>query len=133
MTGSGDIIDAQFFYGLYEGVFKPHLVRTALLLDVFTPLAEAPLDAAGLGRAAGADAEGIARLADYLVAIGVLERSEGRYSLTPTARAFLVRTSPAFAGDLVLEFTGPGLWQRVLTSVRSGEATSLLERFEQDA
>lgn len=133
MTGSGSSTDAELFYGLYDGVFKPQLVRTSLLLDLFTPLAERPLDAVALGRATGADGEGIARLADYLVAVGLLRKSEQRYSLTPTAQTFLVRTSRAYAGDLVLEFTGPTFWDRVLASVRFGEATSFLERFDQDA
>jgi hypothetical protein len=125
--------DAEFFYSLYDGVFKPQLVRTAILLDVFTPLSEGPLDAQGLSAATGASAEGIGRLADYLVAIGLLGESQRRYSLTPTAQTFLVRTSKAYAGDALLGFTDPDFSERVMGSLQSGQATRLLERFDQDA
>ena len=125
--------DAEFFYSLYDGVFKPQLVRTAILLDVFTPLSEEPLDATGLGAATGASTEGIARLADYLVAVGLLDKSQRQYSLTPSAQTFLVRTSKAYAGDVLLGFTDPDFSERVMGSLRSGQATRLLERFDQDA
>lgn len=133
MQGSAIAPDAEYFYGLYNEVFKPNLVKIAILLDVFTPLSQGPLDANGLGRAVGASAEGILRLADYLVAISLLEKSGQHYLLTPSARAFLVRASKAYAGDQLLGFTGPDSWERVMRSLQSGEPMSLLERFEQDA
>ena len=133
MEGSTSAPGAEYFYGLYENVFKPHLVRIAILLDVFTPLSEGWLDAKGLGAAVGSSAEGAERLADYLVAIGLLGKSQQHYSLTPSAQKFMVRTSKAYAGDLVLGFTGPDFWERVMRSLQSGQPTCLIERFDQDA
>lgn len=133
MAVSTSAPDAEFFYSLYDGVFKPHLVTIAIMLDLFTPLSRGQLDAKGLGHAVGAAAEGIERLADYLVAIGLLSKSQRHYSLTPSAETFLVRASKAYAGDLVLGFTSPQFWESVMRSLRSGEPTSLLERFDQDA
>jgi SAM-dependent methyltransferase len=125
--------DAELFYGLYDGVFKPQLVRIAILLDVFTPLSQGPLDAKDLGTAAGASTEGIERLADYLVTIGLLGKSQQQYSLTPSAQTFLVRTSKAYAGDVLIGFTDPDFSERVMGSLRSGQPRRLLERFDQDA
>jgi len=133
MAESSPVPDSELFYGSYDGVFKPHLVRVAILLDVFTPLAGQPLDAKSLAHAIGAHAEGIERLAAYLVAIGLLETLDGRFSLTPSAQAFLVPASKAYAGDVILGFTGPEFWERVTTSLRGGKPASLLERFDQDA
>jgi len=133
MDASRTTPDAEFFYGLYDGVFKPQLVRIAIVLDLFTPLSKGPLDSKGLALAAGVPAEGIRRLADYLVAIGLLRKSDQHYSLTPSAETFLVRTSMAYAGDLVLCFTSEHFWNSVMSSLQSGEPTYLLERFDQDA
>jgi demethylspheroidene O-methyltransferase len=133
MEGLTGAPDAEFFYGLYDGAFKPQLVRIAVLLDVFTRLSGEPLDAAGLGAATGASTEGIERLADYLVAIGLLGKAQWGYSLTPSAGTFLVRTSKAYAGDVLLGFTDPDFSERVMGSLRSGQPTALLERFDQDA
>ncbi len=133
MAASSSIPDTEFFYSLYDGVFKPHLVSIAIMLDLFTSLSKGQLDARGLSRAVGAAADGVEKLADYLVAIGLLTKAERRYSLTLTAETFLVRASKAYAGDLVLGFTSPQFWESVMGSLRSGEPASLLERFDQDA
>jgi len=42
MDASRTAPDAEFFYGLYDGVFKPQLVRIAIVLDLFTPLSKYP-------------------------------------------------------------------------------------------
>ncbi len=133
MPESENAPDVEQFYGLYEGVFKAHLVSMALELDLFTALHEAELDSRSLAEAVGASESGVARLADYLVAIELLVKSGNRYGLTPTARAFLVRTSKAYAGDLLRGFTVPVLWDGLGSSLRSGVPADLLERFDQDA
>jgi SAM-dependent methyltransferase len=133
MTETIQLPDAEFFYGLYDGLFKPQLVRTAILVGLFEPIATQPLDVEGLARAVKAQPSGIEKLADYLVAIGLLNRSEGFYSLTVSAKVFLVRSSKAYAGDLILGFTTPEFWDRVLASVKTGKPQSMLERFDQDA
>ena len=125
--------DAELFYSLYDGVFRPQIVQVSLKLGIFTALASGPLDAEVLAESVGANAEGIRKLAGYLVAIGLLDKVQGGYGLTPCAETFLARTSKAYAGDIVLGFTGPGLWDSVLRSGRSGEPAALLERFDQDA
>jgi len=133
MDSSSGLPDAELFYGLYDGVFKPQLIRIAIVLGMFAPLSREPLDANELANASGFPVEGIQRLADYLVAAGLLAKSGLRYSLTPTAEKFLVPTSEAYAGDLILGFTGKRFWDSVISSLRSGKPAALLERFDQDA
>jgi len=133
ISGSGSAPDAELFYTLYEGVFKPNLIRIALILDVFTPLSTGPLAAAALATATGASAEGVGRLADYLVASGVLAKSPSGYSLTPFAETFFVRGAKAYAGDLFFGYTSHTFWESVMESLRSGRPERLLERFDQDA
>ena len=45
-------------YDLYTGMFRPQIVRLALQLDVFTPLADGPADAASVARACGCSKAG---------------------------------------------------------------------------
>lgn len=120
-------------YDLYAGVFRPQIVRLALQADVFTPLASGPADAATVARACGCSKEGIAHLLDVLVGVQMLTRQEGRYALTPSAATFLVRGRPAYAGDLILAWSGPEIWRCAAHAVRTGESAPFEEYHEQDA
>ena len=125
MTHREKAPDTGAIYALYTPVFVPQVARVALLLDLFTPLEDGPLDAEALARAKDCSVEGIRMILDCLAAAGLLVISEGQYGLTPTAETFLVRGSPAYAGDWVLAETDPRFWEGVLTSVRTGERVSI--------
>jgi hypothetical protein len=58
-------------------------------IGLFSALADAPLDAAGLAAATGAPERQVRILADSMTAQGLLTREEGRYALTPDAAAYL--------------------------------------------
>ena len=45
-------------------------------------------------------------------------KTDGKYSLTETARVFLVPSSPKYAGGYILLFTGIELWDGVLNTLR---------------
>lgn len=120
-------------YDLFTGVFRPQVVRLALQVDVFTPLAGDPADAATVARACGCSPVGIAHLLDVLVGLEVLTQEAGRYALTPSAGTFLVRGRPAYTGDLILAWTGPDIWAQVACAVRTGQPAPFEEYHEQDA
>lgn len=58
-------------------------------IGLFSALADAPLDAAGLAAATDAPERQVRILADSMTAQGLLTREEGRYALTPDAAAYL--------------------------------------------
>lgn len=120
-------------YDLYTGVFRPQIVRLALQLDVFAPLADGSADAATVALACGCNETGIDRLLDVLVGLQVLTRDEGRYALTPSATTFLVRGRPAYAGNLILGWTGPDIWESAARAVRTGLPAPFEEYHEEDA
>ncbi len=128
-----DDLDPEMVYSLYAGGFKTGIVRIALLLDVFTPLADGPADADSVAEACGCDALGIGALLDYLACIELLEREDNTYTLTPTAAAFLVPRERTYAGDWVLMETSPGLWESMLDAVRSGHPSHYPLPAAQDA
>jgi SAM-dependent methyltransferase len=104
----------------------------ALQVDVFTPLADGPADAATVARVCGCSPAGIAHLLDVLASVQVLTRQGVRYALTPSAAMFLVRGRPAYAGDLILAWTGSAIWENVQHAVRTGQPAPFEEYHEQD-
>lgn len=125
--------DPAQIYDLYTGAFRPQIMRLALQLDVFAPLARGPAEAASVARACGCSEAGISHLLEVLAGAGMLTRQEGRYALTPSAANFLVRGRPAYAGDLILAWTGPEIWQSAAHAVRTGLPAAFEEYHEQDA
>lgn len=125
--------DPDLIYDLFGGIFKPQFMRLALLLDVFTPLAAGAATAAEVAQACRGHPAGMQPLLDYLCAVQLLERADGRYALTPTADTFLVHGRPTYTGHMILDYTGPALYDSVLNSIRSGRPRALQENFVQDA
>ena len=125
--------NASLIYDLYTGAFRPQIVRLALQLGVFTPLADGPADAATIVAACGCSETGVAHLLDVLVALHILTHEEDRYALTSSAATFLVRGQSAYAGDLILAWTGPDIWASVASAVRTGQPAPFEEYHEQDA
>ena len=133
MTLQHDLPDPNAIYALYTPGFKPQVVRVALLLDIFTPLAQGPLDAGAVARACSLNPDGTLALLDYLVAVDLLRLDHDRYELTATAATFLVQDEPAYAGDWILAETDPRFWEQVLAAVRTGERAQLSFPWAQDA
>jgi len=125
--------DPDFVYSLFTGVYKPQLVRIALTLDVFTPLASGPADAQAVAQACGCSPSGIQLLLDYLSDIGVLERHANNYALTPTASTFLVPQKQSYVGDLVLQRTSAETVEGYLGALRSGQPYSPIRPWAQEA
>jgi hypothetical protein len=95
---------------------------TAIELDLFTVLAEQPLDAVALTRRLGLAGRGARDLFDALVALGMLEREAGIYRPTPATGAFLDRRKPDYVGG-ILEMVNVrlyGFWGRLTEGLRTG-------------
>jgi hypothetical protein len=75
---------------------------SAVELDVFTVLAEGPLDVESLSQRTGIIPRGAGDFFDTLVAIGLLDRDhEGRYANTPETDRYLDRRKPSYVGALL--------------------------------
>lgn len=125
--------DAELAGDLFWGIFKPQLIRIALVLDVFTPLGVGPATAEEVAQRCACDPAGTCALLDYLSALGLLDRHDGRYSLTSTAATLLVRGRPAYIGDMILDYTDAAMYASITESIRTGRPRSLAENFAQDA
>lgn len=125
--------DPDLVYSLFTGAYKSQLMRIALTLDVFTPLAGGPADARAVAQACGCSPAGIQRLLDYLSAIGVLARQSNNYALTRTAAAFLVPQEKSYVGDVILQRTSAETVDGYLGSLRSGRPCSTVRPWAQEA
>ncbi|NUS95017.1 MAG: hydroxyneurosporene methyltransferase [Nocardia sp.] len=98
-------------------------IHAAAALDIAGALADGPRDGTDLARAVGADPDALHRLLRLLIAHGIFaRRRDGRYTLTPTARA-LRRDAPVPLRDAVLFYGCPihrDHWTHLVDAVRTG-------------
>lgn len=84
-------LNPDLVYDLFGGIFKPQLIRLALQLDVFTPLAAGSTTAEQIAQSCHCDTFGMKSLLDYLCSLQVLECQGNIYALTPTIATFMVK------------------------------------------
>ncbi len=106
-------------------------MRSALELDYFSAVAEGRATAAAVAASRGGTERSARILLDAVAAAvpSALRKKGARYALTPLARKFLVRSSPAFLGPLAGLVGHSAMWDayRELTAaVRAG--TSVMGR-----
>jgi len=122
-------ISPELFVDTASGHLRTSAIKAAVELDVFTAIGEGAEDAAAIGRRTGAAERGIQALADFLTIMGFLEKSDGRYKLTPSSAAFLDRRSPDFIGDMHHFLAAPEMVKLTLGDpaafVRNGGSTGL--------
>jgi SAM-dependent methyltransferase len=104
------------------GFMASKVLFAALELDVFTQLAAGPLSYELLAQRTGLHHRAGRDFLDTLVAMKLLDRTEGVYSLSLLAARYLDRTQPGFIGGL-LEMADArlyGFWHRLPEALRTG-------------
>jgi hypothetical protein len=106
-------------------------IQVALKLGLFQALADHSLEARNLGAELGCDPRATALLANAMVALGLMEKSAGRLSLTEPSRRFLLASSPEYLGGMILfdESIFP-LWSHLEDSIRSGAPARTPDMFQ---
>ena len=97
-------------------------LKAAIELDVFTAIGKGSNTVAAIAAATGGSERGVRILCDYLVTIGLLNKSP-EYSLTPDAAAFLDQRSPMYMGSIAQFLTSRTLMESfrdVAGAVRKG-------------
>jgi SAM-dependent methyltransferase len=97
---------------------------SAIELGVFSELAAAgPLEGDDLRERLGLHSRSATDFFDALVALGMLEREDGRYANTPSTDVFLDRAKPSYVGG-ILEMANArlyGFWGSLTEGLRTGE------------
>ena len=74
---------------------------SAVELGLFTVLAEGALDADKLRARLGLNQRGARDLFDAMVAMGMLQKRDGKYANTPETDFYLDRAKPSYIGGLL--------------------------------
>ena len=107
---------------------------SAVEMEVFTELAKGPEDLERLTGRLGLHPRSSRDFLDALVALGFLERQDGKYSNTPSTDLFLDRHKPSYIGGM-LEMANRRLfshWNNLTTALRTGLPQNEVSRGEPD-
>ncbi|WP_164471536.1 methyltransferase family protein [Halosimplex salinum] len=113
--------DGPFDVGF--GFMESRALAVAVEFGVFEELASEPLELGLLADRTGVDDRGAADFFDALVALDLLDREDGVYSLAGAAERYLDPDGGAYAGDF-LAFAGTsiyGSWAGLDDALRTGE------------
>ncbi len=105
------------------GFMASKTLLSAIELELFTTLANGPMDHHDLTRSLGLHSRSSRDFFDTLVALGMLEREDGLYRNTPEADHFLVRDKLTYLGGM-LEMANERLypfWGSLTEGLRTGE------------
>jgi len=105
------------------GFWGPKVLLSAVELGLFTELGKGPLDAETLRTRLRLHPRGARDFFDALVALGMLERRDGRYANTPETGHFLDASKPDYIGGLIdmLNHRLYGFWGTLTEGLRTGE------------
>lgn len=100
---------------------RTKVLQSAISLQLFDQLAKGPRTAKAVARGARATERGVRMILDVLVALQILAKRGDEYSLSPTARAFLLTDSPMYLGPMLMhtELLHRG-WDALTETVRNG-------------
>ncbi len=105
------------------GFWASKTLLSAVEMEVFTELAKGPEDFHSLTGRLGLHPRSSRDFLDALVALGFLERHDGKYSNTPSTDIFLDKHKPSYIGGM-LEMANKRLfhhWNHLTTALRTGE------------
>jgi hypothetical protein len=111
------------------GFWGSKTLLSAVELGVFTYLAQGALSCDELAQAAGVHPRGSRDFFDALVAMGMLNRHDGRYSNTHESNIFLDKNKPSYIGGM-LEMANARLyshWGSLTEGLRTGKRQNELK------
>jgi O-methyltransferase domain/Dimerisation domain len=113
----------ELFFQTVNAYQRTAAIKAALELEVFTAIAEGKQTTQEVAERCRASERGTRILCDYLVVIGFLTKTDGRYGLTPDSAFFLDRRSQAYMGGAIEFLLSPTLtsgFEDVAAVVRKG-------------
>jgi O-methyltransferase/methyltransferase family protein len=118
-----ETLDPSNIVMLGVGFWGPKVLLSAVELGLFTELGQGPLDAETLRTRLRLHERSARDFFDALVALGMLERRDGRYSNTKETAHFLDRSKPDYIGGLLEMLNGRlyGFWGSLTEGLRTGE------------
>ena len=104
------------------------ILDASIEYDFFTLIDKGHRSAEEVARLAGTNARATRIVLDSLPALGLIEKREGKYFLTPTADVFLVKGKPTYVGDF--RHVALALWDGMANlkeSLKTGKPLSRMD------
>lgn len=104
------------------------ILDASLEYDFFTLMHKGSQTADEVARQAGTDARATRIVLDSLPALGLVEKRDGKYFLTPTSEVFLVKGKPSYVGDF--RHVALALWDgmaHLKESLKTGKPLSRMD------
>jgi hypothetical protein len=108
------------------GFWSSKVLLTAVEIELFTELGKGPVELQPLRERLGLHPRSARDFLDALVALGFLERKNGKYSNTQATDFYLDKRKPSYAGGL-LEMANQrlyGFWNNLTIALRTGQMQS---------
>ena len=103
-----------------DGIYAPELVAAAIVgLDFFSWLAKSPSDSHTICTSLGLAERPVDVMLTLFCAMGYIEKKDGAFHLTETAREFLVNDSPWFDGPYFVHFVDRPIYKGLLETLRT--------------
>ncbi|MCA1607967.1 MAG: acetylserotonin O-methyltransferase [Acidobacteria bacterium] len=116
----------EIFWDTALGYQRSAAVKAAVHLEIFTAIGNESKPAATIAQIAGAAERGIRILCDSLTVMGLLRKTDDKYSLTDSSATFLDKNSPAYIGSIVDFLVHPHVmrgFDSLTEAVRQGGTT----------
>jgi hypothetical protein len=116
-------VDPAGLFKLGTGFWASKTFLSAVELGLFTELARGEADLQSLRGRLRLHERAARDFLDALVALGVLDRSQGKYRNTPEAALFLDRAKPSYIGGIfeMLNARLYGFWGSLTEALRTGQ------------
>jgi SAM-dependent methyltransferase len=99
------------------------LIHTAVNLDLFTVIGDRALSGSEIADAASCDERAVTTLLNAVVALGLLKKSDNKFSNTELSSSSLVRTSRRYIGHMIQHHGHLArAWVKLEESVKSGKS-----------
>lgn len=105
-AATGEVPSVRPLVDMVAFTFKLYALVAALKLDVWAHVTAGQRTAEAVARAAGCDPVGMRRLLDAMCGMGLLDKQDGLYCLTPIAEYYLVAGKPTYRGAALLHELG---------------------------
>lgn len=119
-------VSPELFWDNALGYQRSAAVKAAVHLEVFTAIGGESKIVAEIAQITGAAERGIRILCDSLTVMGLLRKTDQRYSLTDSSATFLDKNSPAYIGSIVDFLVHPHVmrgFDTLTEAVRQGGTT----------
>lgn len=121
-----DQVDADNILHMFTGYQTTAIVRAGVELKVFEALADGATSPAAVAADIGAPQRTTGHLLEALSTLGLVKKVGEGYCLADGAAKHLLRTSPAYLGDLARVFVSDYFWEayrRLPEAIRAGGTT----------